>query len=623
MVQQYEIRKKLKLILPTVQKPGRYVGGELNQMVKDWQKVDNHVALVFPDIYDLGVPNLGVMILYEMLNARDDTLCERAYLPWTDMEEAMRKNDIPLYSLESFHPLKQFDIVGFSLPYETLYTNVLNALDLANIPLRSSERTENDPLIIAGGHSTYNPEPMSAFMDAFAIGEGEEVIQDIVDCYKTWKKNSSSRKDLLHQLAQIQGVYVPALFDVSYTDDGKIAATQPIDPSIPQKVTKRILGKLPEPPTHFIVPSIGVVHNRIAVEIMRGCTRGCRFCHAGMINRPVRERPVSQIVDSIEKSLTNTGYEEIALLSLSSSDYTHIAELLDTINDHFKGKNLTVSLPSLRIESFSIDLMEKLRGIRQGGFTLAPEAATESMRNTINKPISSAQLLSTAHEIYSRGWTTIKLYFMIGHPSETLEDVQAIADLCKAVLAEGRKVIGKRANLHIGASTFVPKPHTPFQWAACDTPDSVIDKQALLWKQLHIPGVKITWTNPKDTLLEAVLSRGDRRIGEVIYQAWKLGAKFDAWQDQYRYDLWLNAFEAVQIDPATYAYRVRDLDEVFPWDMIDSGVSRRYLRSEYEKSLLGEITVDCRENCHACGILPTFAELRKQNPGTQWQCPEV
>lgn len=623
MVQELEIRKKLKRVLPAVQKPGRYVGGELNQVVKDWQTVDNHVALVFPDVYDLGLPNLGVMILYESLNARKDTLCERSYLPWIDMEEAMRNNDIPLYSLESFHPLSQFDIIGFSLPYETLYTNALNALDLAKIPLRSENRNENDPLIIAGGHSTFNPEPMSPFIDAFAIGEGEEVIHEIVNCYSLWKKSGSPRRELLIDLSQIPGVYVPSLYEVTYSQSGQIETIQPRFSSVPSKVTKRILGRLPDPPTHFIVPSISVVHNRIAIEIMRGCTRGCRFCHAGMITRPVRERTIDQIVDSIEKSLKNTGFEEIALLSLSSSDYMHISELLDTINERFSGKNLTVSLPSLRIESFSIDLMEKLRGVRQGGFTLAPEAATERMRNTINKPISSDQLISTAHEIYSRGWTTIKLYFMIGHPSETLEDVQAIADLCKAVLAEGRKVIGKRANLHIGASTFVPKPHTPFQWAACDKPDSVIDKQALLWKELHIPGVKITWTNPKDTLLEAVLSRGDRRIGEVIYEAWKLGAKFDAWQDQYRYDLWMKAFENQGIDPADYAYRVRDLNEVFPWEIIDSGVSKSYLRKEFEKSLRGEITTDCRESCHACGILPAFSALRKQNPGSSWFCPEV
>lgn len=622
-MQPVEIRKKLKQILPTVQKPGRYVGGELNQVVKDWLATETHTALIFPDIYDLGVPNLGVMILYELLNSRQDVLCERAYLPWTDMEEAMRSLDIPLYSLESFHPLSEFDILGFSLPYETLYTNVLNALDLAKIPLRSSDRSEQYPLIIAGGHAAFNPEPMAPFIDAFAIGEGEEVIHEIVNCYQSWKKSSASKSELLLQLAHIPGVYVPSLFDIQYRPDGRIETILPHNSSIPVKVTKRMLGKLPEPPTHFIVPSIGVVHNRIAIEIMRGCTRGCRFCHAGMITRPVRERPVDQIVESIQKALDNTGYEEISLLSLSSSDYTHIEELIDSINDRFKGKNLTVSLPSLRIESFSLDLMEKLRGVRQGGFTLAPEAATDRMRNTINKPISSKQLLETVHDIYSRGWSTVKLYFMIGHPFETLEDIQAIADLCKAVLAEGRKVIGKRANLHIGASTFVPKPHTPFQWAACDTPDSVIDKQALLWKELHIPGVKITWTNPKDTLLEAVLSRGDRRIGEVVYQAWKLGAKFDAWQDQYRYDLWVNAFEIVGINPANYAYRTRDIDEVFPWEIIQTGVSKHYLRSEYEKSLRGEVTADCRENCHACGILPTFTGLRKQNPGPLWLCPEA
>lgn len=617
------IRKQLRRILPRVQKPGRYVGGELNQIVKDWHSVETHFAMVFPDIYDIGVPNLGVMILYELINKRTDALCERAYLPWLDMEEELRQANIPLYSLESFHPLREFDILGFTLPYETLYTNALNVLDLAGIPLRASERGTESPLVIAGGHATYNPEPMAAFIDAFVIGEGEPVIAEIIETHQKWKKNRGNKADLLLALSQIPGVYVPSLYEPEYNPDGTLARMITKNEKVPARVMKRIAPVLPDPPTHFIVPSIDVVHNRIAMEIMRGCTRGCRFCHAGMVNRPVRERPVDQIVAGIEEALENTGYEEIALLSLSSSDYTHINELVDTISKKFAGKHLTISLPSLRIESFSVELMEKLRGARSGGFTLAPEAATDRMRNKINKPIPTEALLETARAIYSRGWTTIKLYFMIGHPDETIEDVEAIVNLCKAVIGEGHKILGKKANLHAGVSTFVPKPHTPFQWVACDNQESVIAKQKLLRDNLKGPGLKFTWSNPKETILEAALSRGDRRMGEVIYSAWQLGAKFDAWQDQYKYLTWIEAFQSCGLDPSFYVTRAREIKEIFPWDHIQPGVNRKYLEKEYEKSLKGELTDDCRGNCYACGILPTFNPLRREHPGELWLCPEV
>lgn len=617
------IISRLERILPSVEKPGRYTGGELNQIVKDWEKIEVRVALVFPDIYDIGMSNLGLAILYDLINQRADALAERVYSPWIDMENALRQYGVPLYSLESKHALAEFDIIGFTLPYETLYTNALNALDLGEVPLFSTERDKDDPLVIAGGHATYNPEPMHAFIDAFVIGEGEDVIQEIIDVQRSWKAAGSPRQDLLRSLAKIWGVYVPSLYDVRYEEDGTLAGIDPVDSEAPLPVVKRIVSKLPPPPTNFIVPYIDTIHNRVPVEIMRGCTRGCRFCQAGMVTRPVRERPVEEVVSAIEKALEQTGFEEVGLLSLSSSDYTHILELVQAVSGRFSDRHLSISLPSLRIESFSVDLMDALEQTRRSGFTLAPEAATERMREIINKPVSTQQLLETAREIYSRGYPTIKLYFMIGHPSETLEDVQAIADLCAAVLAEGRKVIGKRAQVNAGVSTFVPKPHTPFQWTPCDTREQILAKQELLKRALRRPGLKLSWNPPEDTLLEAWLSRGDRRLAEVVYQAWKRGAKFDAWNEHFRYDLWMEAFSATGLDPAFYTHRHRPIDEIFPWEHISTTVRKKFLAEDYLWSQQGKTRIDCRERCFACGILPTFADLRRMNPGEVWQCPEV
>ena len=621
-----QIETKLDRILLKVQKPGRYVGGELNSTVKDWDKAQTKVAFVFPDIYDIGVSNVGLKILYDQVNQREDALAERAYAPWVDMEALMREHEIPLYSLESKQPLACFDIIGFTLPYETLYTNALNILDLSGVPVRSADRNENHPIIIAGGHSATNPEPMHAFIDAFAIGEGEEVIHDIVNVVQKYKKSNIQfkRDELLLALSQIPGVYVPKFYKTEYLEDGTVAHTLPTTPGVPKVVNKRIVAKLPPPPLKFIVPNIEVIHNRVSVEIMRGCTRGCRFCQAGMITRPVRERSVQEVLDAADEAVRSTGFEELALMSLSSSDYTYINELVDAISKRFEGRKLSVNLPSLRIESVSVDLMNKLKQHRSAGFTLAPEAASERMRRIINKFIPDEDIINTTRDIYSRGWTTIKLYFMIGHPSETLEDVQAIVDLCRRVIDEGRKVAGWRIKLHAGVSTFVPKPQTPFQWVACDTRENILEKQALLKRQLlKDKSIKLSWTKPEDSLLEAWLSRGDRRMSEVIYTAWKNGAKFDAWDEAKKQEAWLPAFEKHGLDPAFYTHRQRRTDEVFPWEHITAAVRKNFLFQDFRQSLEGQIRVDCRLNCFACGILPTFANLRRENPGEGWKCPDV
>ena len=631
MLSPEQIEFALESVLLQVQKPGRYVGGELNTVVKDWSRTEIHTVLVFPDIYDIGVSNVGLKILYDEINKRADALAERAYAPWKDMEHEMRAAGIPLYGLESKRALSDFHLIAFTLPYETLYTNALNILDLGGIPVRSAERSDLDPIVIAGGHAATNPEPMHAFVDAFVIGEGEEVIHEILDVLARnlvqrdpgGPRVLRPRDATLKALARLPGVYVPSLYEVDYLDDGTIGSVRSLVDGIANPVVKRIVAELPPPPTSFIVPNIEIVHNRVSIEIMRGCTRGCRFCQAGMITRPVRERSVEEIVAAAEEAVRATGFEELALLSLSSSDFGRVVELTNKVSERFKGRKLTISLPSLRIESVSVDLMDKLREHYSGGFTLAPEAATERMRRIINKYIPDEEILSTAREIYRRGWTTLKLYFMIGHPSETLEDVQAIADLCKRVIAEGRKVASWKIKLHAGVSTFVPKPQTPFQWVAVDRRDSILAKQALLKRELRDPNIKLSWTEPDDTLLEAWLSRGDRRMAEVIYSAWRKGARFDAWNDEPKAVMWAEAFEDHGLDPTFYTHRQRRTDEVFPWDHITAAIRKNFLFQDFRQSLEGQIRVDCRLNCFACGILPTFSDMRRTHPGEAWKCPEV
>ena len=606
---------RLEHILPTVQKPGRYTGGEYNSVVKDWEKTPTRVCLAFPDIYDLGMSNLGLAILYDVLNALPDVLAERAYLPWVDMIAALRQARIPLYSLGSKHPLPDFDIIGFSLPYEQLYTNLLEMLDLAGLPLRAAERGRQYPLIIAGGHATFNPEPVADFIDAFVIGDGEEAIVEVVRAYQ--ERRGDSREAQLRELARIPGVYVPRFYDVHYNADGAVTAIEPNTPEAYLPVLKRVVSILPPPPARLIVPSVDVAHNRATVEIQRGCTRGCRFCHAGMVTRPVRERPVEEVLEAIEAILSQTGFEEIGLLSLSSSDYSDIGRLVQTIVERFGETHLSISLPALRADSFSVTLTEAIAQGRRTGFTFAPEAATERLRAIINKPITTDQVLDVAREVFERGWRTIKLYFMIGLPGERMEDVQAIADLVRAVRAVGRKAHGRRAQVNVSVNTFVPKPHTPFQWVGLEPAQSIREKQALLRRELRGRGLKLKYGDPEGTQLEAALSRGDRRLGAVVQRAWELGARFDAWDEHRDQGAWKRAFAEAGLDLDFYAHRQRPPDEVFPWEVISTGVRKEFLLEEYRRSSRGETREDCRERCHGCGILGAYGNDWSE----EWRCP--
>ncbi|CUS04332.2 conserved protein of unknown function [Candidatus Promineifilum breve] len=616
-----EIDQALERILPRVTKPGRYTGGELNQVVKEWDSVGYRVAMAFPDIYDIGMSNLGWMIHYDIINKHRNLLAERVFCPWDDMEAALRAGGIPLFSLETKRPIRDFDMLAMTLPYEQLFTNALNLLDLAGLPVRSADRDASFPLVVAGGHACYNPEPMAPFIDVFVIGEGEEVLLEIIGTMRATAH--LDRHTQLRHVAGITGCYVPRFYDVAYHPDGTVAAITPNVPEAPPRVLKAIVPVLPPPVTNFIVPFVETVHNRAPIEIMRGCTRGCRFCHAGMVTRPVRQRPVAEVLAAMEAIIAQTGYEEIALMSLSSSDYTHVLELTEQVGARFGHLGLNLSLPSLRIETVSTQLMDNLGDHRRTGFTLAPEAATERMRNIINKYVTDEQLLETAREIYRRDWRTIKLYFMIGHPQEEMADVEAIVDLARRVLAEGRRFHNNKAAVNVGVSTFIPKPHTPFQWEPMGQLDDVRAKISYLSREFKRPGLKLRWNDPDESAFEGILTRGDRRLAEVVERAWRKGAKFDAWYDHFRQDAWYEAMAEEGLDPTFYTHRKRPIDELFPWEHIDVAVTRRFLTQDYLMSGRQETRVDCRHHCFACGILPKLKELRRETAPEAWECPPV
>ncbi|MFC1902290.1 TIGR03960 family B12-binding radical SAM protein [Chloroflexota bacterium] len=586
-------------LLRRVNRPGRYTGGEWNSTVKDWGKTGIRIALAYPDAYEIGMSNLAVPILYELLNRQPDVLAERVYAPWVDMEAAMREQGIPLFSLESKRPLKDFDIIGFSLGYELAYTNVLNMLDLSQIPLPSVERDESHPLIIAGGSCCLNPEPLADFIDAFVIGDGEEVLAEFLDVYRDARGAGIIR--LLHQLAAIPGVYVPCLYHVEYRPDGLLQSITPSSAEAKPRIERRIVSQLPPPPTRPVVPYLEVIHDRAAIEVQRGCSRGCRFCQAGMIYRPVRERPQEEVLQATGELITNCGYDEVSLVSLNTSDYTGVDELVEKLSQRYP--KLAVSLPSLRLDNSSVKLVGSLPTRSRTGLTFAPEAGSERLRRAINKNLTDQSLLETAATAFERGWTSLKLYFMVGLPTETIEDVEGIVRLVENVRAAGKQASGRKPMIRISASTFVPKPHTPFQWAAQESEAGLYAKQEILRQGMTQKSTRLSWQDTRISLLEAALSRGDRRLGRVIRRAWELGCKFDAWTEHFHYESWLRAFNEAGLEPAFYARRERDLDEVLPWSHIDTGVTADFLEQEYRRAHRGEETPDCRHHaCNTCGL---------------------
>ena len=600
---------RIESLLMSVQKPARYMGGEFNSIMKNPEDVDVRFAFLFPDTYEVGMSHLGMKILYHTINRRDDAWCERVFSPWVDMADLMRENDIPLFSLESRTPIRDFDLLGVTLQYEMSYTNILDALDLAGIPLRAADRTDG-PFVIVGGPCAFNPEPLAPFVDLVAIGDGEDETHQVIDCYKAWKASGAPREEFLRAAAKIRGVYVPSLYDANYNEDGTVASIRPKEGSgAPEVVRKAMVANLTaaDYPEKLIVPFGEVVHNRIMLEIFRGCTRGCRFCQAGMIYRPVRERSMDRLMKMAEKLVAATGYDEISLMSLSSGDYSCLPELAHRMVEKFAQKRVRISLPSQRIDNVLTDTLRETQKVKKTGLTLAPEAGTQRLRDVINKGVTEDDLMRAVTDAFEQGWSSVKLYFMIGLPTETDEDVLGIADLaqkvrrCYFAVPKERRAPGLR--ITVSASVVVPTNFTPFQWSAQLAYDTGVRRQQLLRNALRdVKGVDFKYHAPDVSYIEAVFARGDRRLADALERAYRLGCRMDGWSDQFRYDLWLQAIRECGLDPDFYACRERALDEVLPWDHLDAGVTKSFLKREWEKAQRGETTHDCRKGCVGCGV---------------------
>lgn len=589
-------------ILPLVSKPARYTGNEYNIIIRDWEKSKARMVFAFPDVYEIGMSHIGGKILYGVVNETTDHILERAFAPWPDMEKVMREKEVPLYALESFRPLSEFDAVGFSLQYELSITNVLNMLDLSQIPLWTKDRSNSDPIIVGGGPVTYNPEPFAPFFDVFLIGDGEEVIVEFLDCI--YATRGMERQQRLTKLAGIPGVYVPSFYTVNYNPDNTINNMQPDQPGVPERVSKRLVADLdkayyPEKP---VLPYMEIVHDRTVLEVMRGCQRACRFCHAGMVYRPVRERSIETLKKQARAQLANTGYDEISLASLSTLDYSGVKCLARELVEEYSDQGIGISLPSLRVDAFSIDLANEVQKVRKTTLTLAPEAGSQRLRDVINKNISEDDLVRAVEAAFKSGWLAVKLYFMFGLPTETDEDLDGILELLQKVKAIGNRYSRRPVEVRASLACFVPKAHTPFQWQAQDSIENLDRKKKYLTASRR-KNIKISFHDSRTSFLEGVMARGDRRLAEVIYEAWKKGCKFDGWSEYFHFDTWMEAFRSTGIDPLFYVGRVRNYDEVFPWDIIDTGANKAYLQHENEKALRGETTPDCRvEGCEGCGV---------------------